>query len=456
MDEAEAPLYERFNIVSSFLIAAAVVLALGMAVIGLWVSERIEEAASRNAAMVAAHYVDGVVAPLTQTLLDQSTLDDDAKRTLDQRLARGLMNRELFAFKVWSVDGVIAYASNPELIGRRYELTEGLLAAIAGQVFTEYDKLDDAEDYFEQPIDMPLLEIYSPIRNDDTGEVIGVVEFYDAATDLASELRLARLETWLVVALTTIAMLALLSIVILRGNRVISFQRTALRAQIETLSSLLEQNRSLGERVTQANRRAAALNERHLRRISAEIHDGPVQLLAFASLRLSSPRKTLSEDERKPIRQALDEAIAELRQLSSGLTLPELDGLSAIEVARRAVRAHQTRTGTPVSFANDESLPEISQAEKICLYRFIQEGLNNAERHADGKELAVELKRDAGSICVYVRDGGPGFDSATVSQGLGLSGLRERVVGLGGQLTVKSTPGAGTVLQAQLPALSAR
>ena len=83
-------------------------------------------------------------------------------------------------------------------------------------------------------------------------------------------------------------MMGLLAGIVLRGSRVIAQQRGALEQRIGELSQLLAQNVELRQRVQGAAARATALNERYLRRISAELHDGPAQLLALASLRLGS------------------------------------------------------------------------------------------------------------------------------------------------------------------------
>jgi len=133
------------------------------------------------------------------------------------------------------------------------------------------------------------------------------------------------------------------------------------------------------------------------------------------------------------------------------LTLPELDGLSPCEVATRAAKAHQRRTASPVALTCAKESPSLPQAESICLYRFIQEGLNNSQTHAGGQGLAVEVAAGtAGTIVARVSDTGPGFDPEAAFDGLGLSGMRERVVGLGGSLSIDSGPGA-TVLTAVLP-----
>ena len=90
-----------------------------------------------------------------------------------------------------------------------------------------------------------------------------------------------------------------------------------------------------------------------------------------------------------------------------------------------------------------------------CLYRFVQEALNNAFRHAGGKDQSVKVLTEGGFLIVEVADGGPGFISDAVppagdgTKGLGLIGLKDRISALGGELDIASNAGAGTRLKAR-------
>jgi signal transduction histidine kinase len=82
----------------------------------------------------------------------------------------------------------------------------------------------------------------------------------------------------------------------------------------------------------------------------------------------------------------------------------------------------------------------LSPSERICIYRFVQEALNNGYRHAGGLGQSVTQTADGACIRVEVADGGPGFDTAAVRpEGLGLAGLRERVESLGGRFAIESS-----------------
>jgi len=207
--------------------------------------------------------------------------------------------------------------------------------------------------------------------------------------------------------------------------------------------------------VQAASGRSTALNERYLRRIGAELHDGPAQLLALASLRLGSATLTAGSREGTrrevgAVRSILDDAMREIRDISRGLTLPQIEGMTLSELITAAVAAHERRRGTPVPVSGRAPDRPLGQSEKICVYRFLQEGLNNASRHAPGAPQRIEVVSSDGELSVAVIDAGPGFDQERKSAtGLGLAGLRERVDSLGGDFAVETSAG-GTRLSMKL------
>ena len=96
---------------------------------------------------------------------------------------------------------------------------------------------------------------------------------------------------------------------------------------------------------------------------------------------------------------------------------------------------------------------ELLEAVKLALFRLVQEALQNALRHANAEELTVTLTREGDVALLRVEDDGRGFDrdAAGWKPGLGLASMRERVHLLGGQFTILSVPGRGTVISASLP-----
>ncbi|HSF93795.1 MAG TPA: ATP-binding protein [Thermohalobaculum sp.] len=228
-----------------------------------------------------------------------------------------------------------------------------------------------------------------------------------------------------------------------------------LEARVNELSVLLAQNEQLRGRVQRASRRIAEVNEQYLRRVGADLHDGPAQLLALAALRLDALKPAVraaggdpqsAQSDIQVVRESLTSAMAEIRNISTGLTLPELDNRTPIQLLREAAKAHERPTRTTVELVIESAPEDLPKATKICLYRFVQETLSNAFRHAGGVGQRLSCRFDGTTLEVVVSDEGPGFDlkvGASGDRGLGLPGLRERVESIGGTLEIESMPGAG-------------
>lgn len=448
---------QRYTLTAQFLIAGSVVLLIGMLSIGFWVTKEIEEGVTRNTAAATALYMESFIAPRVQELAHLKRVTPETQHVLDNIFRDNELGRRIVSFKIWKEDGLIAYSSHPSIIGTTFPITPELRKAWAGEVTAEFDHLVDEEDAMERARNRPLLEMYSPIREINTGRIIAVAEFYETADALERNLFMANLQSWLVVGGATLLMLAALSGIVVRGSHTIERQRTQLQVRVEELSKLLNQNEELRRNLQLSSNRIAEINERYLRRIGADLHDGPAQLISFALLRLDSLRLALRKEypERKDpdeigaVYDALHEAMGEIRELSAGLTLAKLEEMSPRAVLEEIVGAHERRTDTTVDLTADSVPDALPLPIKISVFRFVQEALNNAYRHADGIDQKVTCRFIGGELELEVADGGPGFVPETTAGkvgGLGLIGLRERIESLGATLQVKSTPGAGTIL----------
>ena len=254
------------------------------------------------------------------------------------------------SFKIWKPGGLVAHASDPALIGQRFEPKPELEAAWSGKVTGSFDDLDDAENAAEAAIGVPLLEVYSPLHEVWSGRIIAVAEFYEVAAELEQDLADARRTSWLLVAGTFLASGLMLLGIVRAGCRTIARQKAMLEAQIGESRDVAAQNVELRRRAIDASARATAQAERSLRRVSADLHDGPAQYVALAAMRLDSlvPATEAGRREATALGEALQTALGEIRALSRGLSLPDLDRLSLAEVARRAVAAHLRPAGPPV------------------------------------------------------------------------------------------------------------
>jgi signal transduction histidine kinase len=216
----------------------------------------------------------------------------------------------------------------------------------------------------------------------------------------------------------------------------------------------------LRDNLKSANQNVASTSEQILQRVGADLHDGPAQQLSYALLRLSSVRAQLTEagKDQKAVEQlqgVLKDTLRDVRNLSSRLQMPELAGLSINDVVALAIKIHIDYTETAVKFETDAHPRRVSPEIKVCVYRFVQEALTNAFKHAGGKSQSVHVSGGE-NLQVTVSDSGPGFDGAT-NRGnatrLGIKGMRARIEALGGELIIGGSEGA--VLTATFPRASA-
>lgn len=174
-----------------------------------------------------------------------------------------------------------------------------------------------------------------------------------------------------------------------------------------------------------------------------------------------APSGHLEKDPRheayQRIRAALVAALDETRAIASGTSLEALRPLDPARVIAHAIGNHEAQTRTTVAQSIGCLPTKLAQATKICLYRFTQEGLNNAYRHARGRGQRLTVEMTGSDILAEVADDGPGVDSTRAwSTGLGLASLRQRAEAVGGRLELVHEPGKGVRLRLRLPATTSQ
>jgi signal transduction histidine kinase len=195
--------------------------------------------------------------------------------------------------------------------------------------------------------------------------------------------------------------------------------------------------------------------EEERRRWARELHDETLQGLGALRLVLASGRRG---DDPDRLRGAVDEAVSQLEDQIDGLrslirelrpaALDELGPAPAIEdLAGRTSARHGVEVAIDIRLPHDRR--HATEVE-ITLYRIIQEALTNAVKHAGGDRIDVTVFEEDGMLRVRVADDGAGFDPSLDTAGFGLTGMRERVALLGGELAISSSPD-GTVVEAVLP-----
>jgi signal transduction histidine kinase len=200
--------------------------------------------------------------------------------------------------------------------------------------------------------------------------------------------------------------------------------------------------------------RLVTAQEEERRRLSRELHDEIGQSMSAMLVELSRVESAIADHPAQharfaSLRQIAESNVGMVRNMALLLRPPMLDDLGLIPAVKWQARETSRRTGMRVRVIADD-VDDIPDAFRTCVYRLVQEALNNCARHAHASEVVVSVIQDDEGIFFSVQDDGSGFDPKQ-EKGLGFLGMEERVEKLGGALQVKSKAGEGTLLSVRLP-----
>ncbi len=445
-----------------FVITATLIMGIAMLVLGSWVSQRMQEGATRSAAESGAVFLQSFLQPHIQDLDDPSLTQDSLKRRLDSLFANALFSdsavrKHFVILKVWRLDKSLAYVSSSNF--RPSEIVEREIAiAASGHIATGFEDLDEMLVNVKPEDNVVLLEVYAPLYQIGSNKIIAVGEFYQSGAWLIEERRNARNSAWATVGATGLMMLAGLFLIVSRGSATIDRQRLALEEEIAHVSALAAQNKSLRRVADQARVNASEANEYYLAQLGADIHDGPLQILSLLMLSLGSDGQDLADDRQVQLPDSTELAKklhSELRELSSGLVLPGIQEMQFSGIIEAAVRRHQDLTATAVTVTLGPLPDHAAPAVMICCYRVIQEALNNAYRHAGGEDQHVHAESSGSWLTLVISDGGTRTKDVTrnpkLSSRIGVPGMRMRIEALKGTLEIKTHARNGTKVIVRLP-----
>ncbi len=458
--------FSKLSLVHRFLLIGFLILLGGMALIGTWVGKQIEAGVISGTGVVTNMYLDGAISPHVQSLTGSERLDDADRIALDRMLSGTRLGEHIVALKIWGRNGRIIYDSaNPSDVGAVYPMERPLASAFSGEVRSRVVERAELENVLKDSRWSRLIETYTPLRAESDRTVLAVAGFFNTAEGLEQSVRAAQLRSWGVHGAITLAILVLLATLVKKANDTIAATQRELNEKVAQLTALLAQNEHLHDRVNRAAARTMTLNEQFLRNIATDLHDGPGQGLALASMRIealgdvcgncesSIGRSGSVSEEFRTVHIALQSALTDLRAILRGLQLPEIEQLSLIETLQRAAADHQRKTGVAVPITQSDAPGAAPLQVRITLFRVLQESLANGFRHGGGRNQRVAVAGAGGAVIVEVADDGPGFDPGALKADghFGLDWMRERVELLGGSFEVRSAIGQGTVVRTSLP-----
>jgi len=206
------------------------------------------------------------------------------------------------------------------------------------------------------------------------------------------------------------------------------------------------------------SRQLVHAQEEERKSISRELHDEVGQMLTGLRMELRSLQDLRIAPEEEFIihldgaKRLAEQSLRSLRDIAMGLRPSLLDDLGLGPAVQWQARQFSKHTGIPVNVNVDRLHEPLPEEHRTCIYRIVQEALTNCARHAKAKTIDIVIDGPGVGISVVVKDDGIGFDPGQVrGRGLGLTGMQERVMDLGGELTVVSQVSKGTVLSAKIP-----
>jgi signal transduction histidine kinase len=209
------------------------------------------------------------------------------------------------------------------------------------------------------------------------------------------------------------------------------------------------------EQLRNLSRRLVSLQEDERRKIARELHDEIGQNLTALKMLLDKASPAAVEGNASELREAretLRELMNRVRNLSLELRPAMLDDLGLLPTLQWHFKRYTSQTRVEVDFRHTGLRRDLSPEVTSTAYRIVQEALTNVARHARVTQVMVSIRIEGDALLLEVEDHGEGFDRGKVpSTCVGLSGMRERALSLGGNLLVKSAPGEGTSLRAELP-----
>ncbi|HEY2952676.1 MAG TPA: ATP-binding protein [Verrucomicrobiae bacterium] len=237
------------------------------------------------------------------------------------------------------------------------------------------------------------------------------------------------------------------------------------RATISMVVTDMTETRRTEEMLRTLTHRVVQAQEAERRRVALELHDNITQLLCailFSSQALEdnlSARDGPAKREAMKLREMLGKTVEEVERISRHLHPGVLGQLGLAAVLRDTSTEFAHRTGVSVKLACVPLTARLPADTELTLYRILQEALNNVEKHARARHVAVHLTQRGAFVQLAINDDGIGFDPdhhparRKGKGGLGLLGMRERATYVGGALKIKSVRRAGTEIQVRIPLL---
>ena len=230
-------------------------------------------------------------------------------------------------------------------------------------------------------------------------------------------------------------------------------------AQTALITGLLVQRtrrRQAERRIRDLGSRLLNAQESERARIARDLHDDISQQMALLEIDLTMLRGAVQDDAMEMVGEALSRSqdiARSVHDLSHRLHPAKLRLIGLVS-ALQGLQREMSQSGAVITFTHDDITPALAPELTLCVFRIVQEALQNANKHGGATRIAVRLSHGAKGLTLSIVDDGSGFDvSACWGKGLGLISMKERLEAVGGRMEIRSKPGAGTSVEVIVPIL---
>lgn len=222
-------------------------------------------------------------------------------------------------------------------------------------------------------------------------------------------------------------------------------------------------HKKAAEALSSVNQRLIEAQEQERRRIARELHDDINQRLTLVAIDLQKLGKTATRDSLSDflnkvsqLFDSLTEISQDVQALSHRLHSSKLEVLGVVAAMKAFCQELSEQQKVEITFLHDNMPESLPEAISLCLFRILQEGLQNAVRHSGVKGFEVRLESTANEVELMIRDQGKGFDPEAIesNRGLGLVSMRERAALAGGKISITSKLKKGTEVRVLVPVAS--
>lgn len=229
----------------------------------------------------------------------------------------------------------------------------------------------------------------------------------------------------------------------------------------QNISRDVTREKKLAENLRLYAQQITRTQEDERKRIARDLHDDSIQALIILSRNIdelisAQPKRSKIAGSLEDLREEVDKIISQIRRFTQDLRPPTLDYLGLMQAVRELITQFEHQSGVKADLKTVGMEIKFAPEAEMLIYRIIQEALNNVWRHSAALNAQISLDFGPESMTILVKDDGKGFvigeDLRFVEAGkIGLAGMQERADLLGGNLSIQSNVGRGTLVTLLVP-----